>query len=162
MGGQFPEAMSAGRVLGLGCDLCDVARVRGVWERQGERFLAMTYTEAERAYCLGMRDPAPFLAARFAAKEAVAKAFGTGIGAELGWKSIEVSHGARGEPLVKLDAQGTALLASRGASGVLLTLSHTDTMAMAVAAVVVAEGAGSGHEQGAESMEGACTGRTLS
>ncbi len=128
--------MISGHVIGLGCDLCEVARLRGVWERQGERFLDHTYTESERAYCLKMRDPAPFLAARFAAKEAVAKAFGTGIGAELGWKSIEVVHGERGEPLVKLDAQGEALLAARGATGVMLTLSHTDTMAMAVAALV--------------------------
>jgi holo-[acyl-carrier protein] synthase len=128
--------MITGHVLGLGCDLCEVARLRGVWERQGERFLAMTYTEGERAYCLKMRDPAPFLAARFAAKEAVSKAFGTGIGAELGWKSVEVVHGERGEPLVKLDAQGEALLRARGASGVMLTLSHTETMAMAVAALV--------------------------
>lgn len=128
--------MISGHVLGLGCDLCEVERVRGVWQRQGDRFLEMTYTEGERAYCLRMRDPAPFLAARFAAKEAVAKAFGTGIGAELGWKSIEVVHGERGEPLVKLDAGGQALLAARAATGVMLTLSHTDTMAMAVAALV--------------------------
>jgi holo-[acyl-carrier protein] synthase len=131
--------MIAGRVIGIGCDLCDVERVRGVWERQGERFLEFTFTAGESAYCLGMRDPAPFLAARFAAKEAVAKAFGTGIGAELGWKSIEVVHGERGEPLVRFDAQGQALLAARGASGVILTLSHTDTMAMAVAAVIARE-----------------------
>lgn len=130
--------MISGHVLGLGCDLCEVERLRGVWERQGERFLAMTFTEAERAYCLRMRDPAPFLAARFAAKEAVSKAFGTGIGAELGWHSIEVVHGERGEPRVRLDAGGEALLAARGASGVMLTLSHTDTMAMAVAALVKA------------------------
>lgn len=128
--------MITGHVLGLGCDLCEVVRLRGVWERQGERFLDFTYTEGERTYCLQMRDPAPFLAARFAAKEAVAKAFGTGIGAELGWKSIEVLHGSRGEPLVQLDAKGQALLASRGATGVMLTLSHTDTMAMAVAVLV--------------------------
>ncbi len=125
-----------GHVLGLGCDLCEVARLRGVWERQGERFLEFTYTEGERAYCLKMRDPAPFLAARFAAKEAVAKAFGTGIGAELGWHSIEVVHGDRGEPLVRLDEKGATLLAARGATGVLVTLSHTDSMAMAVAALV--------------------------
>ena len=128
--------MISGHVLGLGCDLCEVARLRGVWERQGGRFLDHTYTEGERAYCLKMRDPAPFLAARFAAKEAVAKAFGTGIGAELGWHSIEVVHGERGEPLVRLDAKGDALLAARGATGVMLTLSHTDSMAMAVAALV--------------------------
>lgn len=131
--------MISGHVLGIGCDLCDVARVRGVWERQGERFLDYTFTAAERVYCLRMPDPAPFLAARFAAKEAVAKAFGTGIGAELGWKSIEVIHDERGAPGVKFDALGEALLAARGAAGVLLTLSHTDTTAMAVAALV-AEG----------------------
>ena len=130
--------MISGHVLGLGCDLCEVARLRGVWERQGERFLDYTYTEGERAYCLKMRDPAPFLAARFAAKEAVAKAFGTGIGAELGWHSVEVTHGERGEPLVRLDAKGEALLAGLGATGVMLTLSHTDSMAMAVAALVKA------------------------
>jgi holo-[acyl-carrier protein] synthase len=128
----------SGHVFGVGCDLCDVARVRAVWERQGERFLSHTYTEAEQAYCLRMRDPAPYLAARFAAKEAVAKAFGTGIGAELGWKSIEVVHDERGAPQVKLDSQGEALLVARGAAGVLLTLSHTDTTAMAVAVVVKA------------------------
>lgn len=128
----------SGHVLGLGCDLCDVARIRAVWERQGERFLAMTFTDGERAYCLRMRDPAPFLAARFAAKEAVSKAFGTGIGEELGWKSIEVTHDERGAPVVKLDAGGEALLAARGATGVMLTLTHTDTMAMAVAALVKA------------------------
>jgi holo-[acyl-carrier protein] synthase len=128
--------MITGHVLGVGCDLCDVGRVRGIWERQGERFLAFTYTEAERAYCLRMKDPAPFLAARFAAKEAVAKAFGTGIGEELGWKSIEVAHDERGAPVVKFDAKGEDLLAARGAAGVMLTLSHTDTMAMAVAALV--------------------------
>lgn len=131
--------MISGHILGLGCDLCDVARVRGVWERQGERFLAATFTDNERAYCLRMRDPAPFLAARFAAKEAVSKAFGTGIGAELGWKSIEVAHDERGAPQVKLDAGGAALLAARGATGVMLTLTHTDTMAMAVAVIVRAD-----------------------
>lgn len=125
-----------GHVLGIGCDLCDVARVRGVWERQGERFLDYTFTAAEREYCLRMRDPAPFLAARFAAKEAVAKAFGTGIGGELGWKSIEVAHDERGAPVVKLDEGGRALLAARGATGVLITLTHTDAQAMAVAALV--------------------------
>jgi holo-[acyl-carrier protein] synthase len=128
--------MITGHVLGVGCDLCDVERVRGVWTRQGERFLEVTFTEAERAYCLKMRDPSPYLAARFAAKEAVAKAFGTGIGAELGWQSIEVIHNERGAPGVRLDARGAALLATRGASGVMLTLSHTDTLAMAVAVLV--------------------------
>ncbi|MBW8782022.1 MAG: holo-ACP synthase [Verrucomicrobia bacterium] len=125
-----------GILLGLGADLIDIERIRGVWERQGDRFLDRVFTDEERAYCLGMKHPHKHLAARFAAKEAVAKAFTTGIGAELGWRSISVYHGERQEPLVRLDEKGAALLAGVGGTRVLLTLSHTDTAAMAVAAIV--------------------------
>ena len=125
-----------GVLLGLGCDIVEVDRVRGVFERQGERFLARVFTGEERAYCLAMKHPHKHLAARFAAKEAVSKAFATGIGADLGWKSVSVYHGLRHAPHVRLDAQGAALLARVGATSIMLTLSHTDTMAMAVAALV--------------------------
>lgn len=126
-------------VLGLGCDLVDVARVLAVIERQGERFIERVFTPAEQAYCADKARPGPYWAARFAAKEAVSKCFGTGIGAELGWLSIEVVHGQNGEPLVRLDAQGQSLLARFGADRVLLSLSHTDTLAMAVATLVSAK-----------------------
>jgi holo-[acyl-carrier protein] synthase len=125
-----------GILLGIGSDLIDIERIRGVLDRQGERFLERVFTDEERAYCLGMKHPHKHLAARFAAKEAVAKAFTTGIGAELGWKSISVYHGLRHEPLVRLDAAGEALLKHVGGTQVILTLSHTDTAAMAVAAIV--------------------------
>jgi holo-[acyl-carrier protein] synthase len=125
-----------GILLGLGCDIIEIDRIRGVFERQGGRFLARVFTEEERAYCLAMKHPHKHLAARFAAKEAVSKAFTTGIGADLGWKSVSVYHGLRHAPHVRLDAQGTALLAHVGATSIMLTLSHTDTMAMAVAALV--------------------------
>lgn len=132
------ELPPGGILLGLGSDLVDVARVAGVRERQGERFLSRVFTDEERAYCDGMKYPDKHYAARFAAKEAVSKAFTTGIGAELGWKSISVYHGSRHEPLVRLDEKGEALLRQVGGTHVLLTLSHTDTAAMAVAAVVKA------------------------
>lgn len=125
-----------GLLLGLGSDLIDVDRIRGVLERQGDRFLDRVFTAEERAYCFGMKHPHKHLAARFAAKEAVSKAFTTGIGAELGWRSISVYHGSRHEPLVRLDEKGEALLKQVGGTHVLLTLSHTETAAMAVAAVV--------------------------
>ncbi|PTY07769.1 holo-[acyl-carrier-protein] synthase [Opitutaceae bacterium EW11] len=125
-----------GVLIGLGADLVDVARIQGVLERQGERFLNRVFTEEEKAYCLQMKVPYPHLAARFAAKEAVSKAFTTGIGAELGWKSVSVYHGERREPLVRLDEKGLQLLKDVGGSRVLLTLSHTPTAAMAVAALV--------------------------
>jgi holo-[acyl-carrier protein] synthase len=125
-----------GILLGLGADVIEVDRIRGVLERQGDRFLERVFTPEERAYCFGMAHPHKHLAARFAAKEAVSKAFTTGIGKELGWKSVSVIHGARNEPLVRLDEKGAALLSEVGGTGVLLTLSHTDTVAMAVAALV--------------------------
>jgi holo-[acyl-carrier protein] synthase len=125
-----------GLLLGLGTDLVDIARIRGVHERQGDAFLNRVYTAEERAYCLSHRDPYPSLAARFAAKEAVAKAFTTGIGAELGWHSISVHLGTRSHPLVQLDAQGEALLRHVSATSILLSLTHTETLAMAVAALV--------------------------
>jgi len=83
-----------------------------------------------------MAHPHKHLAARFAAKEAVSKCFTTGIGSELGWRSVSVYHGERNQPLVRLDSKGEALLREAGATHVLLTLSHTDTVALAVAALV--------------------------
>jgi holo-[acyl-carrier protein] synthase len=125
-----------GLLVGLGADVIEVERIRGVMERQGERFLARVFTDEERTYCSGMAHPHKHLAARFAAKEAVSKAFTTGIGAELGWRSVSVYHGPRNQPLVRLDEKGQALLLGAGATHVILTLSHTETVAMAVAALV--------------------------
>ena len=125
-----------GHVIGVGADLIEVERIRGVIERQGERFLARVFTDEERAYCGGMKHPHKHYAARFAAKEAVSKCFSTGIGAEFGWRSVSVYHGERHQPLVRLDAQGEALLRQVGATHVHLTLSHTDTAARAVAVLV--------------------------
>ncbi len=130
------ELPPGGILIGLGTDIIEVERVRGVLERQGVRFLERVFTDEERAYCEGKAHPHKHYAARFAAKEAVAKCFSTGIGAELGWRSVSVYHGARQQPLVRLDAQGEALLRAVGATHVHLSLSHTETVAMAVAALV--------------------------
>ncbi len=125
-----------GTVLGLGCDVIEVARIGRVLERQGERFLDRVFTAEERAYCLAKPHPEKHLAARFAAKEAVSKCFTTGIGAHLGWKSASIYHGERQQPLVRLDEKGLELLRSTGATHVIVSLSHTETVAMAVAALV--------------------------
>lgn len=122
-----------GVVLGLGSDFVEVARVRKAIERHGDRFLKRVFTDEERRYCLGMANPHPHLAARFAAKEAVSKAFTTGLGQWLRWTSIGVIHGERQEPLVELDDKAQDLLARLGGQRVLLTLSHTADHAMAVA-----------------------------
>jgi len=125
-----------GILVGIGTDLIEVDRVRGVLDRLGERFIARVFTDEERAYCAGMAHPHKHYAARFAAKEAVSKCFGTGIGAELGWRSVSVYHGERHQPLVRLDEKGDALLRRVGATHVHVSLSHTEAMAMAVAVLV--------------------------
>ena len=125
-----------GVLIGLGADVIEVARIAKALERQGERFLARVFTEEEREYCFRMAYPHKHLAARFAAKEAVSKCFTTGIGASLGWRSVSVYHGSRNEPLGRLDPKGEALLKDVGATQVILTLSHTESVAMAVAALV--------------------------
>ena len=78
-------------ILGIGIDIIEVERIKASHERFGERFLNRILHPNEIAYCLRTRA-APFLAARFAAKEAISKAFGTGIGAQLGWRDMEVGR----------------------------------------------------------------------
>ena len=134
---DFPTAgWQGGAVLGLGTDLIEVERVRLALERHGERFLQRVFTPSEIAYCGGMARPWPHYAARFAAKEAVSKCFGTGIGKDFGWQSLEVGHDPRGRPLAHLDAKGQALLAAMGGRAVLLSLTHTASLAQASAVIV--------------------------
>jgi len=119
-------------ILGVGIDIIEVSRIQASYERFGERFLKRILHPNEIAYCLSHKAPAPFLAARFAAKEAISKAFGTGIGAELGWQDMEVGRKPSGEPFVILHEPGQKLLESRGARIVLISLSHTQAHAAAV------------------------------
>src|SRR5262245_39716523 len=120
-------------ILGIGTDIIEVARIRASHEKFGERFLKRILLPAEIAYCLSHVNPAPFLAARFAAKEAISKAFGTGIGKDLGWQDMEVGRKESGEPFVILHGGGRVLFESRGASRFQLTLSHTENYAVAMA-----------------------------
>jgi len=120
-------------ILGVGIDIIEVERVAASVERFGERFLKRILVEEEIAYCQSHKTPAPFIAARFAAKEAISKAFGTGIGAQLGWHDMEVRRRPSGEPFVVLHGNGQTLLQQRAVRVVLLSLSHTQTYAAAVA-----------------------------
>lgn len=124
-------------ILGTGIDIIEVDRIRASHEKFGERFLKRILKPAEIAYCLSHKNPAPHLAARFAAKEAISKAFGTGIGHQLGWQDMEIGRKESGEPFVILHDNGQKLLAQRGGSKVHVSLSHTVNYA---AAVVVLEG----------------------
>lgn len=133
---RWPEQAKGGWVLGVGLDFVEVTRIEQAIERQGDNFLHRVFTEKERDYCARIKRPGPHWAARFAAKEAVAKALGTGIGGDFGWLTCGVVHGESGEPLAELDDAGRNLLEKRGISGIALSLTHTTTMAGAVAVLL--------------------------
>jgi holo-[acyl-carrier protein] synthase len=126
-------------ILGLGIDIIEVERIRSSFAKFGERFVNRILHPNEIAYCLSHKDPAPFLAARFAAKEAISKAFGTGIGAQLGWRDMEVGRRESGEPFVILHGGGLKLLEARQARTPLISLSHIASHAAAVAVLESAE-----------------------
>jgi holo-[acyl-carrier protein] synthase len=120
-------------ILGVGIDIIEVARIEASHGKFGERFINRILHPDEIGYCLSHRKPGPFLAVRFAAKEAISKAFGTGIGAQLGWHDMEIRRKESGEPYVVLHGGGQKLLQERNGRVVLVSLSHTENYAAAVA-----------------------------
>ena len=130
-----PDLTRLSGVLGVGLDLIEVERIRSSLGQHEERFLDKVFIDHEREYCSGMADPAPHYAARFAAKEAIAKAFGVGIGDEFGWKDAGIRNGPRGEPIVQLTEKGSSLLAELGGQEILVSLSHLSSIAMAGAVI---------------------------
>ena len=135
--GAFRGPAFAMSVLGIGVDLVENARIEHSLERFGERFLRRIFTAGEIEYSQSMKYPARHLAARFAAKEAVSKAFGTGIGKAMGWKDIDVHRKPSGEPFLVLEGGAKKLAEERNVSKVSISLSHTEHHAMAV---IVVEG----------------------
>ena len=118
-------------VLGIGVDLVECARIQRSIDRFGDRFLHRIFTDGEIEYSMSMKFPARHLAARFAAKEAVSKAFGTGIGKAMGWRDIDVQKKPSGEPYLVFSGPAQELAAKRGVTVALITLSHTEHHAMA-------------------------------
>ncbi len=120
-------------IVGLGTDLIGVARIRAVYARQGERFLAKVYTAEEQAYCLAALDPAERLAARWAAKEATMKALGTGWTNGIDFRQIAVISDPHGPPRLHLTGPAAVWANKIHATQWHLSLSHSDGMAVAVA-----------------------------
>ena len=118
----------------VGVDIVEISRVRAIHSRHGKRFFDRVLTPLEQSYCLTKGDPYPSIAARIAAKEAVAKALGVGIGA-LKWTSIAVESLHTGAPQVTLDTSGKKILKKVGGKKVLLSLSHTGDIALATAII---------------------------
>ena len=126
-------------VVGLGTDLAEIGRIEQSIERYGERFLRRIYTPGEIAYCQRKKSSGESFAARFAAKEAGAKALGTGISHGVSWLEFEVRREPSGRPLLHLSGRAAELAQAIGVARVSLSLTHTKGMAMAV---VVMESSG--------------------
>jgi holo-[acyl-carrier protein] synthase len=113
--------------LRAGVDMIEISRIEAAMARHGERFYARFFTVEERLICA---DQAARLAARFAAKEAAAKALGTGIG-DVRWVDLEILRDERGRPVLRLHGAALTLANALGLSQWEVSLSHTDTLAMA-------------------------------
>lgn len=126
-------------ILGCGVDLVDVDRLKRTMRRQGRAFLARIFTPAEQRYCTAKKLSAEHLAARFAAKEAVAKAFGDRQGLTMRWQDVAVVRAPSGQPTIELTGQARQLQRRRGVKTIHLSLTHTARYAVAM---VVLEGRG--------------------
>ena len=124
-------------LLAVGLDIVAVERVERLLLRTGERAYARLLAPDEEAYCRSMAAPARHVAARLAAKEAVYKALqGTEDARGIGWREIEVVRDLHGRPSVRLRGRAAERLRELGARDVLLSLTHTDDVAAAIAVVV--------------------------
>lgn len=125
------------KLVGHGVDLVEVERIAGMIREHGEQFLERCFTLAERssagAEAGGARRRAEYFAGRFAAKEAVLKALGTGLSGGIRWIDVEVLRGPTGGPVVTLTGQAAEVAAELGVSGWLLSISHVKHYAMASA-----------------------------
>ncbi|MCX6935702.1 MAG: holo-ACP synthase [Verrucomicrobia bacterium] len=128
--------MNSERILGLGMDLVEIDRIEDSLNRFGDRFLQRIFHPAEVEYSRTQARPATHLAARFAAKEAASKAFGTGIGQSLPWLGLEIARHSSGEPFLRFHLTGAELARNRGVTRALVTLTHTRTHSAATVALL--------------------------
>jgi holo-[acyl-carrier protein] synthase len=118
-------------IVGSGIDLVEIGRIQHSMERYGARFLNRVFTPAEQEYCLRKRASAESFAARFAAKEAAAKALGTGISRGVRWLEIEVVREPSGKPGVAFHGNAARIASGLGVARAALSLTHTAALAMA-------------------------------
>ncbi len=119
-------------IAGIGMDLIDIARIRRVWTRFGDRFLSRVYQAGEVEYCMAKHDPALSLAARFAAKEAAMKALGTGVSRGVSFRQIEVVRRAGEAPTIRFRGRAKERADDLGVRSASLTITHEAGIAAAV------------------------------
>jgi holo-[acyl-carrier protein] synthase len=110
-------------MMSVGTDILQIQRIEAVVERQGEKFVKRILTEAEQLEYNASSQPTRLLAKRFALKEAVAKALGTGIGRGVSWQNIQLEHNADGAPRVHLSGGALRVLGERGGSRMEVSLA---------------------------------------
>jgi len=117
-------------IKGLGTDIVEVKRIARALERHKQIFLDKIYTQKEQSYCTRFSDATPHFAGRFAAKEACAKALGTGIGQEVSWLDLEIINNEKGQPEVILSPYARTIF-----PGIVffLSISHSENYASATA-----------------------------
>jgi len=125
-----------GRVIGMGIDIVDIPRFRKILATRGDRFIDRIFLPSEQKYCGAKPNPWIHYAGRFAAKEAIAKAFGTGIGKEIAWLDIEIISSDSKAPVVKLSRHAGQLVRRRRTKNILVSISHTHAYTAAVALLV--------------------------
>lgn len=122
--------------ISLGTDIVETERIGRLVRKFGDAFLLKIFTADEIIYCRRMANPVLGFAARFAAKEALAKALGTGIGKNLRWKDVAIGKKSSGEPYVILSESAEATLGNFGFSAVKVSISHTKTLAQAIVVLI--------------------------
>ncbi len=120
-------------IMGIGNDVVDIARIRSAIERHPRAFVDRVFTPREIELAGMRRKREVFFAGRWAAKEAVAKALGTGIGGQCNWLDIEVTPDERARPVVTLHGRGAATAAALGVHRIHVSISHEISIATAVA-----------------------------
>lgn len=118
-------------IIGIGVDIVEIARFRKALERSKERFVQRVFTAEEQNFCNAHHDPVPHFAVRFAAKEALFKALGTGWAKGVTWQDAEVLREESGAPALALHGEAQKLAAAKGAHAAHLSLSHTENSAVA-------------------------------
>ncbi len=118
-------------ITGTGVDLVEIERIAELGRRYGDRFLNRTFTEAEIAHCSARRSCYQHFAARFAVKEAVFKALGTGWSQGVGWKQIETTNDASGRPSVTLTGRAREVADRMDVRRVHVSISHSRKYAFA-------------------------------
>jgi holo-[acyl-carrier protein] synthase len=125
-----------GSAISIGHDIVEIVRIQSVYRKYGNKFLQKIYSKNETEYCFSKKNPFPSLASCFAAKEAISKVFCCGIGPQFHWKSAEVNHQISGRPTIILDQLGQKLLKQFQGIEVLISLTHTQAIASAVALLI--------------------------